>query len=102
MMETCLKKHASERYSARDSLRPTHFYCAAPDAQSVQITGDFNHWQPAPMNRRPDGWWYIQEMLCHGHHHYRFVVDGVPMLDPAATGVGFDDHGEQVSLVAVS
>ncbi len=101
-METCLTKHASERYSARDSLRPTHFYCAAPDAKSVQITGDFNHWQPTPMNRRPDGWWYIQEMLCHGHHQYLFVVDGVPMLDPAATGVGFDDRGEQVSLVAVS
>ncbi|MGO8766306.1 MAG: glycogen-binding domain-containing protein [Limisphaerales bacterium] len=101
-MEACIKKHAGGRYSARESLSPTHFYYAAPDAQSVQITGDFNNWHPTPMDRRPDGWWYRQEMLCHGHHHYRFVVDGVPMLDPAATGVGFDDQGNQVSLIAVS
>jgi 1,4-alpha-glucan branching enzyme len=101
-MDACCEKGAGERHSACHSLRPNHFYCRAPGAQSVEIAGDFNDWQPAPMSRRPDGCWYIQEMLCHGHHRYRFLVDGQPMLDPAATGVGRGENGEPVSLIAVS
>jgi len=88
--------------SARHSLRPTHFFCNAPKAQLVKIAGDFNHWCAVPMQRRPDGWWHIELLLCHGHHHYRFDVDGKPELDPAATGTGRDENGAQTSLVAVS
>lgn len=90
------------RYSAHNSLRPISFYCAAPGAKSVCIMGDFNHWARAPMEHRADGWWYAQITLCHGHHQYRFIVDGTPVLDPAASGVGRDERGEEVSLVAVS
>ncbi len=90
------------RYSAHNSIKPTSFFCAAPGAKSVCIAGDFNHWTPAVMERRPDGWWYAQISLCHGHHQYRFLVDGKPTLDPKAAGVGHDERGEEVSLVAVS
>ena len=54
------------------------------------------------MERRADGWWYAQITLCHGHHQYRFIVDGKSMLDPKASGAGRDERGEEVSLVAVS
>ena len=67
----------------------------------MQIAGDFNHWVAVPMQRRVDGWWHIQLLLCHGHHQYRFVVDGKSMLDPAATGTGHDETGEKTSLIAV-
>jgi 1,4-alpha-glucan branching enzyme len=90
------------RYSAHNSLRPISFYCAAPTAKAVHITGDFNRWTRVPMDHRADGWWYVQITLCHGHHQYRFIVDGIPVLDPTASGVGRDEHGEEVSLVAVS
>jgi len=90
------------RYSAHNSLRAISFYCAAPGAKAVYITGDFNRWARVPMNHRADGWWYVQITLCHGHHQYRFIIDGKPLLDPSASGVGRDEHGEQVSLVAVS
>ena len=91
-------------YSARNSLRPINFYCDAPRAKSVQLVGDFNHWNAGslPMARRVDGWWYLQVLLAHGHHQYRFLVDGEPRLDPQATGVGRNEQGEEVSLVAVS
>ena len=79
-----------------------NFYCEAPQAKVVQISGDFNHWLPVAMQRQVDGWWFIQVMLCHGHHHYRFLVDGAPRLDPMATGVGRDGTGEPASVVAVS
>ena len=93
---------AQGRYSAKSSLRPINFYCAAPRARSVALVGDFNHWQPFPMQRSVDGWWSAQVELCHGHHQYRFLVDGKPMLDPHATGIARDEHDEHVSLLAVS
>jgi hypothetical protein len=40
--------------------------------------------------------------LSHGHHQYRFLVDGKPMLDPQAMGIARNEQNEQVSLVAVS
>jgi 1,4-alpha-glucan branching enzyme len=90
-----------ELYSARASLRPVNFYCRALQANSVQVAGDFNHWNPFPMQRRDDGWWFIQIMLTHGHHQYRFLVDGKPVLDPRAMGKGRDHSNEEVSVVAV-
>jgi len=94
-------KTDSELCSARHSFRPIHFYCRAPQASSVQLAGDFNHWNPFPMQRHDDGWWFIQIMLSHGHHQYRFLVDGKPVLDPRAMGKGRNQLDEEVSVVAV-
>jgi hypothetical protein len=54
------------------------------------------------MKQQPDGAWLVQVCLNHGHHHYRFLVDGKAMLDPRAQGVARDHQGEKVSLLAVS
>jgi 1,4-alpha-glucan branching enzyme len=89
-------------YSAKNSLRPVNFYCAAPEAKKVEITGDFNHWRPFPMNRLLDGWWFVRLELCHGHHQYRFIVDGKTLLDPNAIGSALNERNERVSLIAVS
>jgi len=91
-------------YSARNMAKPVNFYCAAPSAKSVCIVGDFNEWDPTshPMEQRVDGWWFTQVSLTHGHHKYRFLVDGKPRLDPRAAGVTLNDLNEEVSLLAVS
>ena len=85
-----------------NSLKPVNFYCAAPDAESVQIAMDFNDWYPLDMKRLLDGWWYIRLGLCHGNHQYRFIVDSKPQLDPHAMGSTLDERNELVSLIAVS
>ena len=54
------------------------------------------------MQRRGDGWWFLQVMLGQGHHQYRFLVDGKPVLDPRAMGVVRNQMNEEVSVVAVS
>ena len=82
--------------------RPVNFFCAAPNAQRVELAGDFNHWHPFPMQRTLDGWWLASVELTHGHHLYRFLVDGRPTLDPRASGIARDEQGERVSLIAVS
>ena len=92
------------RYSARNMVKPVNFFCLAPRASQVCLIGDFNNWDPAshPMKRQPGGMWLIQVSLCHGHHHYQFLVDGEPILDPAANGIARNELGERVSLRWVS
>lgn len=94
----------ADRYSAKNNIRPTNFVCLAPDAKAVAITGDFNDWNPEshPMKKQPDGGWLVQIPLTHGHHHYLFLVDGKPTLDPRAQGVARNEKNEKVSLIAVS
>jgi 1,4-alpha-glucan branching enzyme len=103
-VRTILGTPADPLYSARNSAKPVNFYCLAPQAKSVCLVGDFNHWNPTshPMEQRVDGWWFLQVPLSHGHHQYRFLVDGKPVLDPRATGVALNELQEEVSLLAVS
>ena len=92
------------RYSAKNILKPINFYCDAACAVAVSIVGDFNDWNPTahPMEKQYDGSWFAQVQLNHGHHHYLFLIDGKPTLDPRAQGVGRNEMNEKVSLLAVS
>lgn len=107
-MSTALCELATAAPLWRSSAnRPRHrvaFFCDAPRAKGVQLVGDFNAWDPdaTPMDRMPDGRWAATLELPHGHHHYRFLVDGTPTLDPRGYGKARGDDGEPVSLVAVS
>jgi 1,4-alpha-glucan branching enzyme len=91
-------------YSAKSIIKPIHFFCHAPEARQVTIMGDFNDWHPGahPMKRMVDGAWRAEVPLNHGHHHYLFLVDGKPVLDPRAQGIARNEKGEKVSLIAVS
>lgn len=93
-----------DRYSAKKMFKPINFICAAPLASKVSLIGDFNDWDPVayPMKRQPDGNWLIQIQLHHGHHHYQFLVDGKPTLDPKAQGIARNERDEKVSLIAIS
>jgi 1,4-alpha-glucan branching enzyme len=94
----------SNRYSAKKMAKPVNFFCLAPEATAVALVGDFNNWyaNAQPMKRQPDGSWQTQILLNHGHHHYQFLVDGKPTLDPRAQGVARNQKNERVSLLAVS
>jgi 1,4-alpha-glucan branching enzyme len=93
-----------DRYSAKKMVKPVNFVCLAPGAKRVCLTGDFNRWnsESHALQQRPDGAWFLQVPLCHGHHQYLFLVDGEPVLDPRANGTARDHKGDRVSLIAVS
>ena len=57
---------------------PTVFRCAAPDAKSVFLAGDFNGWSDyaTPVQRSPDGFWTVVIALPPGRYEFKFVVDG--------------------------
>ena len=103
-MEPASPLFSTQRYSAKRMTKPVNFVCVAPAAKKVILIGEFNGWNEEvhPMHRQPDGAWLLQIPLYHGHHQYRFLVDGKPQLDPRATGVARDPQGNRASLVAVS
>ena len=92
------------RYSAKRMAKPVNFVCVAPEARSVCVVGDFNHWREGvtPMDRRPDGAWFAAVPMHHGHHRYVFVVDNERRLDPKASGIARNENNERVSLISVS
>jgi 1,4-alpha-glucan branching enzyme len=60
------------------------FHFAARAAMSVQLVGDFTHWQEEPisMQKGADGIWRASVELEPGAHQYRFLVDGEWQDDP--------------------
>ena len=80
-----------------------NFSFTAPTASSVQLLGDFTHWQERPISMRKDanGIWRASVALEPGTHHYRFLVDGQWRDDPEAglqvpTPFGSQDSVRQV------
>ena len=97
-------RHRSAPHLPRaKTIKPVNFICAVTAAKHVALIGDFNGWQPGatPMKRQPDGCWHVQLSLSAGHHHYLFLVDDKPMLDPRAQGAARNEKGEKVSLLSV-
>jgi len=91
------------RLSRARPIKAVNFICSVTTAKRVTLVGDFNAWHPnaTPMKRQPDGCWRVQVEIKAGHHHYQFLVDGKPMLDPHAHGVAHNQQGEKVSMINV-
>jgi chromosome partitioning protein len=75
----------SEYYGVSQINDAVVFVTLYPRAQSVQIAGDFNNWQPEQhmMEKVGDtGVWQTQMKLNPGRYRYRLVVDGQWQQDP--------------------
>jgi len=72
-----MKTHAT-KHGHEQSEGVVHFFCYAPDAQSVFVAGTFNDWQPdaTPMVRDDEGEWETSLPLSPGRYEYKFVVEG--------------------------
>ncbi len=53
------------------------------------------------MQRAVDGYWHAKLELKRGRHEYRFLVDGVPTLDPRSFGTITHFDGTKSSLLEV-
>ena len=51
-----------------ESKSVQEFFCGAPDANSVQLVGDFTHWQSKPINlvKQANGVWKTSVTLAAG------------------------------------
>ena len=77
------------------------FELAAPEAHSVLVAGgDGLGHGPFPMTKSTDGVWRVTlASVVPGFHYYWFVVDGVPVSDPASKT--YFGYGKEVSGLEV-
>ncbi|MBI4845338.1 MAG: AAA family ATPase [Candidatus Omnitrophica bacterium] len=75
-----------------------------PNAQSVEIAGDFNNWtatQESKLEYLNDGKWKKEFSLEPGRYRYKFVVDGKWVVDPNNPNTEPDNSGNINSLLEI-
>jgi enterochelin esterase-like enzyme len=72
------------------------------DAEAVAIYGSFNDWIQTKnyCGREADGW-ICRIDLAPGKYSYRFLVDGVGLLDPANSATEDDGNGHLDSVIVI-
>lgn len=90
----------------RDTLRLVRLMFDAPDAQRVEVAGDFNGWgsSPTPLVRDERSHrWSVTLALHDGEHRYAFVVDETRWTpDPRADRTVQGTDGRIYSLLSLS
>jgi chromosome partitioning protein len=80
------------------------FVTLYPRADSVQVAGDFNNWQPSksPLQKvGTSGVWQTKIKLPTGKYRYRLVVDGQWQQDPYNEATELNPFGGLNSVVEV-
>lgn len=89
-----------------DEPAPTRFVFIAPEASTVEMTGDFADWDPGAIRLRDErgtGVWIADVPLEPGVYQYVFIVDGQEWRpDPQAVSQVEDGFGRENSVVIVS
>jgi chromosome partitioning protein len=79
------------------------FTLEAPEANRVQLAGDFNAWDPAGSEMEfSNGVWRKMLALAPGRYRYRYVVDGRWQKDPMNSYVEPSPFGDQDSVIELS
>jgi chromosome partitioning protein len=94
----------AEYYGVSQVNEAVSFVTLYPRAQSVQIAGDFNGWQPTkmPMEKVGEsGVWQASAKLAPGKYRYRLVVDGQWQQDPYNETTELNPFGGYNSIVEV-
>jgi hypothetical protein len=75
-----------------------------PDANTVEVAGDFNGWDPGrtPLEPAPGGAWTVTLPLEPGRYEYMFVVNGKEWIaDPLAAEQNDDGFGSRNAVIDV-
>jgi 1,4-alpha-glucan branching enzyme len=75
-----------------------------PNAEEVQLAGDFNDWMPhtTPMRRIQQGEYEARIRLPRGRYRYRLVVDGRWCHDIHNPTIETNDYGELNSVLEIT
>lgn len=94
------RNHTSNGSTLIGNGRMQTFSFTAPTALSVQLVGDFTHWeeQPIHLKKESGGVWRATVELPPGTHHYRFIVDSQWCDDPECTLRVPNPYGSQNSV----
>jgi len=90
----------------RDTLRLVRLMFDAPNAQRVEVAGDFNGWGASPIALAQDERsrrWSVTLALRSGEHRYAFVVDDTRWTpDPRGGRTVQGDDGRLYSILSLS
>ena len=89
------KKSESRESKPRESKET--FAIFAPEAQSVELVGNFTDWEKSPitLKKGKDGTWKAAVTLEAGTYEYRFKVDGQWRNDPDCPRRTTNPYGEE-------
>jgi hypothetical protein len=68
----------------------------------VEIAGDWNGWQPAPISRDGSGRWMVPAHLEPGVYRFNLRVDGARWIVPEGVAQIEDGFGDRVGLLIIS
>jgi len=94
----------SDYYGVNQMHDAVVFVTLYPRAESVQIAGDFNNWQPSKTKLEKvgdSGVWQTKLHLSPGKYRYRLVVDGQWQQDPYNAMTESNPFGGHNSIVEV-
>jgi len=91
------------RLDARPDERTVEFSFYAPRAGKVFLAGAFNAWnaRSLPMKKDASGLWKITINLPPGHHEYKYIVDGVWIMEPSCSDKVPNPYGTYNSVIGV-
>jgi hypothetical protein len=79
----------------------TRLSIRAPDADHVEIAGDWNDWAPVPAIRAENGVWYADLRIPPGQYRYAFRIDGRAWRVPEHAVAVDDGFGGKAAYVTV-
>jgi len=98
-MQTMEKRTAPRTAAKKNETRESkeNFTLFAPEAQSVELVGNFTNWEnnPIPLKKSKDGAWKTTVTLESGTYEYRFKVDGQWRNDPDCPKRSTNPYGEE-------
>lgn len=70
--------------TTNEPSQPVYFGIFAPQAQAVNLIGDWQGWQPQSLPLRPtnEGWWHGIVLLPPGQYTYRFWIEPATNAEP--------------------
>ncbi len=72
-----------------------------PEAQRVDLVGDWTGWEPVPMARAPDGSWILRVQLQPGVYRFNLIVNGQTWIVPDGVVAIDDGYGSKTGLLIV-
>lgn len=73
----------------------------APQAEIVEISGDFLSWTPVRMHRDSADWWVVSAHLAPGTYHVNVRIDGARWVVPPGLPRQNDEFGGSVGVLVV-
>ncbi len=85
-----------------ETVRERGIALSVPDAERVEIAGDFNGWTLEPLEQDSSGRWVLPTRLEPGVYRFNLRVDGERWIVPEGVPEVDDGFGDRVGLLIIS